>query len=179
MRDPAATHSATFQKKDDIRSLKNGPPQLSTLGFTLYGPLSLKDRCACMISGGAALDADHQFEWLFRSMVVQLRMAATSPTNDGRAQVQCIERFLFCARASGPARRRRVVSRSPTLPKPGRTSPFGHPNSLLRSQAPLVACRLRFGHDTQRCNSARAIAAEFDMTRAGSAVVRRHALSTY
>ena len=152
---------------------------IHTLGFTLYGPWTLKDRCACMDSGGAALDADHQFEWFLRSMVVQLRMAATSPTNDGRAQVQCIERFLFCARASGPARRRRVVPRSPTLPEPGRTSPFGHFNSPLHSQAPLVACRLRLGHDTQRCKSARAIAAECDMTRADSAVVRRHALSTY
>ena len=53
-----------------------------TLGFTLWEPLSLKDRCACMDSGGAALATDNQLEWLFRGMVFQLRVAATSPTNN-------------------------------------------------------------------------------------------------
>jgi len=107
-----------------------------------------------MISGGATLASDHDLEWLFRGMVFQMRVAATSPTNDGGAKAQCIERFLFCARAAGPAPRRWLVPRSQRLPEPGRTSPFGHFNSLLRSQAPLVACRLRLGHDLQRCNEA-------------------------
>jgi hypothetical protein len=57
-------------------------PTVATLGFTLYGPLSLKDRCACMISGGAALDADDDLEWFFCGVVFQLRVAATSPTNN-------------------------------------------------------------------------------------------------
>jgi hypothetical protein len=56
---------------------------MHTLGFTLYGPLSLKDRCACMISGGAALDADDDLEWFFCGVVFQLRVAATSRTNNG------------------------------------------------------------------------------------------------